>query len=71
MPSKSTDSNEPIFQLTPKAVEHVRKTMAAENAGGQGLRIAVVSGGCSGHEYSLGFAATPESGDIVYEMATE
>lgn len=68
MPGISTDSNEPVFQLTPKAVEHVRKTMAAENADGHGLRVSVVTGGCSGHEYALGFTATPESGDIVYEI---
>jgi len=67
-PTVSTACTTPVFQLTPKAVAHVRKTMANEDAQDHGLRVAVVTGGCSGHEYSLAFAASPEHDDIVYEI---
>lgn len=55
------------FSLTEKAATHIRKTMAKEGAEGQGLRVSVVTGGCSGFEYSLAFAPEPEPGDQTFE----
>ena len=57
-----------IVDLTPKALAKVRTSMAADKLEGQGLRLAVVKGGCSGYEYSIGFAPEPEEGDIAYEV---
>ena len=55
----------PDVILTPKAVEMVRKMRAKEGLGAeQGLRIAVIGGGCSGFQYQLNFDSEKE-GDRV------
>jgi iron-sulfur cluster assembly accessory protein len=55
--------------LTAKAVEHLKIAMQREGATGQGVRVAVRSGGCSGFEYHLAFAAAPTAEDTVYEVS--
>ncbi|HVN89824.1 MAG TPA: iron-sulfur cluster assembly accessory protein [Candidatus Binataceae bacterium] len=68
------DENQPVVStealpnvsLTPRAVEVVRK-MAQKEAlnADQGLRIAVVGGGCSGFQYSLNFDEKKEGDRIT------
>jgi iron-sulfur cluster assembly accessory protein len=61
--------NEPILELTSRAVEKVRVARAAEGHGEEsGLRLAVVKGGCSGYEYSVKFTPSPSEGDLVFEV---
>jgi iron-sulfur cluster insertion protein len=56
----------PAIDLTPKAVEMVKKTRAKEGLGETyGLRISVTGGGCSGFQYSLGFDCEQQQGDTV------
>jgi iron-sulfur cluster assembly accessory protein len=56
----------PAIDLTPKAVEMVKKTRAKEGLGdAYGLRVSVTGGGCSGFQYSLGFDGEQHEGDTV------
>jgi iron-sulfur cluster assembly accessory protein len=58
----------PDVNLTPKAVEMVRKMHVKEGLGaGHGMRIGVVGGGCSGFQYSLNFD-TQKEGDRVTDF---
>ncbi len=34
----------------------------------KGIRVAVVDGGCSGYEYALNIASTPNADDLVFEQ---
>jgi iron-sulfur cluster insertion protein len=58
---------QPVFSVTPRAAEHILGIMNKDGTQGQGLRIAVVTGGCSGFEYSLKFSPAPEPGDAVVQ----
>ena len=63
--SRVDNSSLPDVKLTPKAIEMVKKMHAKEGlAAEQGLRIAVVGGGCSGFQYQLNFDSEKD-GDRV------
>lgn len=53
--------------LTASAIEQVRKLLARDNRAGQGLRIGVTDGGCSGHSYKLDFDKEAKPGDTVLD----
>jgi iron-sulfur cluster assembly accessory protein len=43
------------------------KAIAASEAPGAGLRVAVQGGGCSGFQYDIGLAPAPNRDDLVIE----
>ncbi len=53
--------------LTPKAAEKVKEIQDAEGLHGQGLRVKVVGGGCSGFSYDLFFEDETQDLDQTFE----
>ena len=60
-----TDEN-PI-KFTSAAVAAVKNAIKEEGQEGDGLRVSVVGGGCSGLQYTLDFDREARMGDIVIE----
>ena len=56
-----------LITLTPEAVHRYREMMEERGQPGFALRIRVVSGGCSGMQYEMGFEKTPKGDDLVVE----
>ncbi len=54
--------------LTESAAEMAKVAMQREGLQEAGLRVAVVGGGCSGFQYSLGFDGAARSDDTVIEQ---
>ncbi|MCH8055018.1 MAG: iron-sulfur cluster assembly accessory protein [Deltaproteobacteria bacterium] len=52
--------------ITNRAAEKIKEILTAEKREGQGLRLKVVGGGCSGLQYKLDFDAQ-RTGDRVFE----
>lgn len=59
----------PAINITPKAVEMVKRTRDKEGLGSTyGLRVSVVGGGCSGFQYSMNFDCEQHEDDIVVAL---
>jgi len=52
--------------ITGRAAKRIKEIVAAENRQGQGLRLKVVGGGCSGLQYKMDFD-TEKAGDRLFE----
>jgi iron-sulfur cluster assembly accessory protein len=72
------DQNDPIgyiekekhmIQLTERATEKVQEILTAQDPKPNGLRIAVVGGGCSGFTYSMAFENAPGMLDKTYDFS--
>jgi len=57
-----------MIVLTRDAIAAIEQSMAREGKIGSGLRIAIESGGCSGHKYSMQFEDEPRENDTVIEI---
>jgi len=51
--------------FTPAAIEAVRQAISSEGEAGDGLRVSVVGGGCSGYQYNLDFEKEARMGDTT------
>jgi iron-sulfur cluster assembly accessory protein len=56
------------LKLTEKAIAQAKSILARENLDGYGLRVAVVTSGCSGYSYHMDFEKEQKPGDAVLEM---
>ena len=55
-----------MIQVTPKAIDKIKKTFAKEGVDG-GLRLGVLGGGCSGLSYQFKFDTRQRSTDKVFD----
>ena len=56
-----------MVTVSATAVAKLKNLMAQDGVEGQGLRVQVRGGGCSGYEYQLAFD-TPREGDQIVEQ---
>ena len=56
------------LKLTGNAIAQAKSILARENLEGHGLRVAVVTSGCSGHSYHMDFEKETKAGDTVLNM---
>ena len=54
------------LSVTERAAARIKELVSAENRDGQGLRVKVVGGGCSGLQYKVDFDM-PKGTDKVFE----
>ncbi len=56
------------LKLTDAAIRQVKTILAREHMEDHGLRVAVVSGGCSGYSYGLDFEKEARPDDLVLTL---
>lgn len=60
-------TKEMIVALTEKAANKVKALLDKENKQGYGLRVGIVSGGCSGYTYDIAMEKAPKEDDTIIE----
>jgi iron-sulfur cluster insertion protein len=60
-----------VLTLTAQAGEKLRTILETEAEPGQGLRVEVIPGGCSGFEYNLSFAAKADTDEVIESEGVE
>ncbi len=58
-----------MIELTDRAIDKVKEILDTQDPKPAGLRIAVVGGGCSGFQYSMGFENAPNMLDKTYDFS--
>jgi len=58
----------PPFSLSEAAITQMQAALSAEAAPGQGIRLAVVGGGCAGFQYAMNFESKERPGDTHFEQ---
>ena len=56
------------LKLTDNAIAQAKSILVREKLKGHGLRVAVVTSGCSGYSYHMDFEKEAKAGDTVLEM---
>ncbi len=59
-----------VVAVTEAAMGQIKKMLVRDKLDGHGLRISVVSGGCSGFSYKLDFEKESNPSDTVVEQGT-
>ena len=57
-----------MIELTEKAADKVKEIAKAEGLEGQGLRLQVKGGGCSGFQYKFELDEAPQDDDLIIEQ---
>ena len=57
-------SDEKPIWLTDSAIKAAKTALEAEGEPGDGLRVSVIGGGCSGYQYNLDFDKGGRAGDL-------
>lgn len=60
----SPSDDTPIF-LTAAAIKAIKDAIKDEGEEGDGIRVSVIGGGCSGYQYNLDFEKEERMGDIT------
>ncbi len=60
-------SDEQPLLLTDAAVKAAKEAVKTDGEEGDGLRVSVIGGGCSGYQYNLDFEKEERMGDTVME----
>ena len=55
----------PVMRLTDRAAARVKDIIARSETPIAGLRVGVKKGGCAGMEYTMDYAAGPQTGDEI------
>ncbi|GGX38498.1 HesB/IscA family protein [Saccharospirillum salsuginis] len=59
----------PAITMTAAAIDHARRQI--QQAGAQGIRLAVKESGCSGYMYIVDFVAEADDTDVSFPMADD
>ncbi len=68
-PASFEGSDEKPILVTDKAIEAIRHAISQEGQPGDGLRVSVVGGGCSGYQYNLDFEKECRMGDLTLDFS--
>ena len=58
----------PLISITPLALAKAKALLVRHDKAGQGLRVGVRGGGCSGLSYMLEFESAARKGDLVMDF---
>jgi len=60
--------SKPIVRLMPAAVKKIKSMMERDDKQGSGLRVGVITGGCSGLSYDMRFQKESYDNDNIFEQ---
>lgn len=65
---ESSVNSTQALNITPRAIAKMKQLLAEHKKQGHGVRIQIVTGGCSGFSYDFDFEQAKRDGDTVVEM---